>query len=77
MGLFITLIYHNQKKPLIPSIHTHLHTMSTVTEKPAPTGNGLNRKTSRKGKKAWRKNVDIAEIEENLSELRDEERTTG
>ncbi|KAG0347652.1 hypothetical protein BG005_011966, partial [Podila minutissima] len=33
--------------------------------------------TSRKGKKAWRKNVDIAEIEENLSELRDEERTTG
>ncbi|KAG0020485.1 hypothetical protein BGZ81_009306 [Podila clonocystis] len=51
--------------------------MSTVTEKPAPTGNGLNRKTSRKGKKAWRKNVDIAEIEENLSELRDEERTTG
>ncbi|KAG0333990.1 hypothetical protein BG000_008745, partial [Podila horticola] len=51
--------------------------MSTVTEKPAPTGNGLNRKTSRKGKKAWRKNVDIADIEENLSELRDEERTTG
>ncbi|GJJ73940.1 nucleolar protein 53 [Entomortierella parvispora] len=51
--------------------------MSTVTEKPAPTGNGLNRKTSRKGKKAWRKNVDIADIEENLSELRAEERTTG
>jgi len=51
--------------------------MSTVSEKPAPTGNGLNRKTSRKGKKAWRKNVNIADIEENLSELRAEERTTG
>ncbi|KAG0051797.1 hypothetical protein BGZ83_003273 [Gryganskiella cystojenkinii] len=51
--------------------------MSTVTEKPAPTGNGLNRKSSRKGKKAWRKNVDIADIEQNLSELRAEERSTG
>ncbi|KAF9406074.1 hypothetical protein BGZ94_003253 [Podila epigama] len=51
--------------------------MSTAIERPTQNGNGLNRKTSRKGKKAWRKNVDIAEIEENLSELRDEERTTG
>ncbi|KAG0340524.1 hypothetical protein BG004_006371 [Podila humilis] len=51
--------------------------MSTATEKPAPTGNGLNRKTSRKGKKAWRKNVDITDIEQNLSELRAEEITTG
>ncbi|KAF9978073.1 hypothetical protein BGZ73_003813 [Actinomortierella ambigua] len=32
---------------------------------------------SRKGKKAWRKNVDINDIEVNLDELRAEERTTG
>ncbi|KAF8941466.1 ribosome biogenesis protein Nop53/GLTSCR2 [Dissophora ornata] len=51
--------------------------MSTAVEKPAPSGNGLNRKTSRKGKKAWRKNVDIADVETNLDQLRAEERTTG
>ncbi|KAG0064116.1 hypothetical protein BGZ89_009360 [Linnemannia elongata] len=53
--------------------------MSTAVEKPAPTGNGLNRKksSSRKGKKAWRKNVDITDVEQNLDELRAEERTTG
>ncbi|KAK3811425.1 MAG: ribosome biogenesis protein Nop53/GLTSCR2 [Linnemannia gamsii] len=53
--------------------------MSTAVEKPAPTGNGLNRKksSSRKGTKAWRKNVDITDVEQNLDELRAEERTTG
>ncbi|KAF9430999.1 hypothetical protein BGZ76_000626 [Entomortierella beljakovae] len=51
--------------------------MSTEVEKAVPTGNGLNRKTSRKGKKAWRKNVDITDVEKNLDELRAEERTTG
>ncbi|KAF9112129.1 hypothetical protein BGX27_003942 [Mortierella sp. AM989] len=51
--------------------------MSAAVEKPAPTGNGLNRGSSRKGKKAWRKNVDITDVEQNLDELRVEERTTG
>ena len=32
---------------------------------------------SRKGKKAWRKNIDIDEVEEGLEELRVEERVTG
>ncbi|CAG8528439.1 16334_t:CDS:10 [Rhizophagus irregularis] len=32
---------------------------------------------SRKGKKAWRKNVDITEIEKTLEGIRDEERITG
>ncbi|CAG8515056.1 9672_t:CDS:2 [Acaulospora colombiana] len=32
---------------------------------------------SRKGKKAWRKNVDITEIEETLEEIRNEERVLG
>ncbi|CAG8442607.1 14039_t:CDS:2 [Acaulospora morrowiae] len=34
-------------------------------------------KPSRKGKKAWRKNVDITEIEETLEEIRTEERVLG
>ncbi|KAK3828556.1 MAG: ribosome biogenesis protein Nop53/GLTSCR2 [Benniella sp.] len=51
--------------------------MSTAVASPAPSGNGLNRKGSRKGKKAWRKNVDITDVERNLDELRAEERTTG
>lgn len=33
--------------------------------------------SSRKGKKAWRKNVDIGEVEESLEGLRQEERVTG
>jgi nucleolar protein 53 len=33
--------------------------------------------SSRKGKKAWRKNVDIDEVEEGLEELRVEERVAG
>ncbi|KAJ7230687.1 ribosome biogenesis protein Nop53/GLTSCR2 [Mycena pura] len=32
---------------------------------------------SRKGKKAWRKNVDLQEVEEGIEELRKEERATG
>jgi len=32
---------------------------------------------SRKGKRAWRKNVDIDEVEEGLEGLRAEERVTG
>lgn len=32
---------------------------------------------SRKGKKAWRKNVDIDEVEAGLEGLREEERVTG
>ncbi|KAJ6485690.1 ribosome biogenesis protein Nop53/GLTSCR2 [Mycena sanguinolenta] len=32
---------------------------------------------SRKGKKAWRKNVDLQEVEEGIEELRAEERATG
>ncbi|EPS96384.1 hypothetical protein FOMPIDRAFT_1130553 [Fomitopsis schrenkii] len=33
--------------------------------------------TSRKGKKAWRKHIDIEDVEQRLEELRDEERVTG
>lgn len=32
---------------------------------------------SRKGKKAWRKNVDIGDVEQGLEEMRTEERETG
>lgn len=33
--------------------------------------------SSRKGKKSWRKNVDIAEIERGMEDAREEERVTG
>lgn len=33
--------------------------------------------SSRKGKKTWRKHVDIGEVEQGLEELRQEERVTG
>ena len=33
--------------------------------------------SSRKGKRAWRKNVDIEDLEEKLESLREEERTLG
>ena len=33
--------------------------------------------SSRKGKKAWRKNVDLGEVEEALEGMRTEERITG
>jgi nucleolar protein 53 len=33
--------------------------------------------SSRKGKKAWRKNVDIRDVESTLESLREEERITG
>ena len=32
---------------------------------------------SRKGKKAWRKNIDVREIEKGMEEMREEERVTG
>lgn len=31
-----------------------------------------HKQTSRKGKKAWRKNVDVTEVQEGLEEVRDE-----
>ena len=33
--------------------------------------------TSRKGKKAWRKNIDLRDVEGALEEAREEERVTG
>jgi len=35
------------------------------------------KQSSRKGKKAWRKNVDIDDVETKLEGLREEERITG
>jgi len=43
--------------------------------KPATDSPGApqqHKQTSRKGKKAWRKNVDLTEIQGGLEELRDE-----
>lgn len=37
-----------------------------------PNGPAQYKQPSRKGKKAWRKNVDVTEIEKGLEELNDE-----
>ena len=47
---------------------------ASKTDLGAPSQPG---QTSRKGKKAWRKNIDIADIEEGLEQAREEERVTG
>ncbi|KAJ7678262.1 ribosome biogenesis protein Nop53/GLTSCR2 [Mycena polygramma] len=49
-------------------------------KKPARSAVGApsqHNQSSRKGKKAWRKNVDIQEVEAGIEELRAEERATG
>lgn len=38
----------------------------------APAAPQQYKQTSRKGKKAWRKNVDVTEVQEGLEEMRDE-----
>jgi nucleolar protein 53 len=38
----------------------------------APAAPQQHKQPSRKGKKAWRKNVDVTEVQEGLEELRDE-----
>jgi nucleolar protein 53 len=43
--------------------------------KPATVSPGApqqHKQSSRKGKKAWRKNVDVSDIQEGLEEVRDE-----
>ena len=54
----------------------------TVSEKKKSTSSLLGapsqrNQSSRKGKRAWRKNVDLDEVEEGLEELRAEERASG
>ena len=53
---------------------------SATSKKPSRSSLGApsqHNQSSRKGKKAWRKNVDIAEVEQGLEGLRQEERVTG
>jgi len=37
-----------------------------------PSAPQQHKQTSRKGKKAWRKNVDVSEVQEGLEEMREE-----
>jgi nucleolar protein 53 len=46
--------------------------MPTKTGAPAQLS-----QSSRKGKRAWRKNVDIGDVEERMESLREEERVLG
>ncbi len=40
---------------------------------PTKTAPATHKQPSRKGKKAWRKNVDVTEVQEGLRQLKDEE----
>ena len=66
-----------------PTTSTHHAAPATAKERasknrPSSVGAPAQRsQTSRKGKRAWRKNVDLEEVEEGLEELRAEERLTG
>ncbi len=49
-----------------------------ITNRHAVIGAPAQRtQSSRKGKKAWRKNVDIGDVEQGLEEIREEERVVG
>jgi nucleolar protein 53 len=57
-----------------------LKTKSASSKKPSRSALGApsqHNQSSRKGKKAWRKNVDLVEVEQGLEGLRQEERLTG
>lgn len=50
---------------------------ATSTTKPKNGAPATYTQGSRKGKRAWRKNVDIGEVEMGLEEMRAEERVVG
>jgi hypothetical protein len=67
----------DQHRPLIGEARKVLSTttpkMPIIAPKTvAPGAPQQHKQPSRKGKKAWRKNVDVTEIQEGLEELRDE-----
>jgi nucleolar protein 53 len=68
------------KKPYdrnLPSSYTSLKAASTsgsTKDLGAPSTHGQK---TRKGKKAWRKNIDVRDEEEALEQAREEERVTG
>jgi nucleolar protein 53 len=62
-------------KPPSKSKSSKAHVLARITRSVgAPSQHNQG---SRKGKRAWRKNVDIGDVEEGLEELRSQERVTG
>ncbi len=64
-------IYHNYHPSAMATTQT-MKTSSSSIGAPAQ-----RTQSSRKGKRAWRKNVDLQEVEEGQEALRAEERLTG
>jgi nucleolar protein 53 len=58
----------------LSSSYTSIKSTPTVQETGAPATHGQK---TRKGKKAWRKNIDTRQEEEAMEEARAEERVTG
>ncbi|KAF8465863.1 tumor suppressor protein Gltscr2 [Russula ochroleuca] len=59
------------------SKHTSASAVKKLSAASAVGAPAQHNQASRKGKKAWRKNVDIEDLEEKLEGLREEERTFG
>lgn len=54
--------------------------LNTTKERPNKSSIGApaqHNQSSRKGKKAWRKNVNVEDVEEGLDSMRTEERVAG
>ena len=67
-----TVARTNHSLPLVATTKQTMKIASSSIGAPAQ-----RTQSSRKGKRAWRKNVDLEEVEEGLEELRAEERLTG
>jgi len=65
---------NRKTNPLRPLLSSQKKKFSTASIVGAPAQHNQG---SRKGKRAWRKNVDIEDLEEKLEGLREEERTFG
>ena len=71
-------LFANMAKSVITQ--TYGRSRSNTSTKKASSSIGApsqRTQSSRKGKRAWRKNVDLDEVEEGLEELRAEERVSG
>lgn len=71
----------------ITTVTTNKEMATTIKSNPASSSKSSGKKSngapaqhkqgSRKGKRSWRKNVDIGEVEEGMEEMRAEERVAG
>jgi hypothetical protein len=67
----------NSQRLAAPTKHLKPHQVLTKKSQSVIGAPAQHNQSSRKGKRAWRKNVDIGEVEDALEGMRAEERVTG